>query len=62
MSEERRQILEMLAAGKVTIEQANQLLDALGEEHASETNDRATAEQHRDRRRPGLSADLIPCA
>jgi hypothetical protein len=35
MSEERRQVLEMLASGKVTIEQANQLLDALGEEHVS---------------------------
>src|SRR4051794_41127783 len=30
MSEERRQVLEMLAAGKVTVEQANQLLEALG--------------------------------
>jgi hypothetical protein len=29
MSEERRQVLEMLAAGKVTVEQANQLLEAL---------------------------------
>src|SRR5437763_322613 len=30
MSDERRQVLEMLAAGKVTVEQANQLLEALG--------------------------------
>jgi DNA-binding transcriptional ArsR family regulator len=59
MSEECRQVLELLASGKVTIEQANQLLDALGEEHASEANDRAAAEQHSARRPPGLSPDLL---
>jgi len=31
MSEERRQILNMLAEGKITSEQAERLLDALGE-------------------------------
>ena len=30
MSEERRQILQMLAEGKVTADEAGQLLDALG--------------------------------
>ena len=59
MSEERRQVLEMLASGKVTIGQANQLLDALGEEHASEANGRATTEQRKERPRPGLSPDLL---
>jgi hypothetical protein len=36
MTEERRQILEMLAAGRLTVEQANQLLDALEPERLAE--------------------------
>ena len=36
MSEERRQVLEMLVSGKVTVEQANQLLDALEPERPPE--------------------------
>src|SRR5258708_5770402 len=36
MSEERAQVLEMLVTGKVTVEQANQLLKALGEEPLSQ--------------------------
>ncbi|MDQ2716298.1 MAG: hypothetical protein M3Z08_15450 [Chloroflexota bacterium] len=36
MSEERTKVLEMLATGKITIEQANQLIAVLGEEPLSE--------------------------
>lgn len=36
MSEERRRILEMLAAGKITAEEAEKLLDAIGESGAAE--------------------------
>src|SRR5215472_3039522 len=36
MSEERMQVLEMLVTGKLTIDQANRLLEALGEEPLSE--------------------------
>jgi hypothetical protein len=36
MSEERRQVLEMLVSGKVTVEQADQLLDALEPERPPE--------------------------
>ena len=32
MSEESTRVLKMLAEGKLTVEQANQLLEALGEE------------------------------
>ena len=35
MNEERTLVLEMLSAGKITIEQANQLIDALGEKPLS---------------------------
>ena len=35
MNEERTKVLEMLAAGKITIEQANQLIDVLGEKPLS---------------------------
>ncbi len=36
MSEERKKILEMLAGGKITAEEAGKLLDALGNEAASD--------------------------
>src|SRR6266568_5389279 len=36
MSEERVQVLAMLVTGKITIDQANQLLEVLGEEPLSE--------------------------
>src|SRR2546423_14887792 len=37
MSEERTMVLEMLAEGKITIEQANQLIEVLGVPSLSET-------------------------
>ena len=43
MSDEKRTILEMLAEGKITQEQADQLLDALG--GAEETETEPEAEQ-----------------
>jgi hypothetical protein len=53
MSEERRQVLEMLASGKVTVEQADELLDVLGakqppvpeEQHAGEHGRQAQHEK-----------------
>src|SRR5438270_13308111 len=51
MSEERRQVLEMLAAGKVTVEQANQLLEALGAEHRPDTKEQVPARAHQRGRR-----------
>ena len=39
MSEERRKILEMVAAGKVSVDEAERLLKALGEESQSEKKD-----------------------
>jgi glycerol-3-phosphate O-acyltransferase len=38
MNEERTLILEMLATGRISVEQANQLLDALQVEQPSNTN------------------------
>ena len=35
MNDERRRVLEMLAAGTVTVEQASQLLQALGNSQGS---------------------------
>lgn len=37
MSENRKRILEMLAAGKISVDEAARLLSALGEESASST-------------------------
>ena len=39
MNEERTLVLEMLSAGKITIEQANQLIDALGEKPLSSSEE-----------------------
>ncbi len=42
MSEDRKRVLEMLASGKVTVDEAERLLSALGDA-PSEGSDRATA-------------------
>jgi HEAT repeats len=47
MSEERRQVLEMLASGKVTVEQADELLDVLGAKQPSMSEERHTGEPGR---------------
>ena len=51
MSEERRQVLEMLASGKVTIEQADELLDVL-----ATTQPPMTAERRDEARESGRYA------
>jgi SHOCT-like protein len=40
MSEERRQVLEMLSAGKINVQEAEQLLQAVGVSAAAGTEDR----------------------
>jgi HEAT repeat protein len=51
MSEERRQVLEMLSSGKVSIEQADELLDVL-----ATTQPPMTAEQRDEARERGRDA------
>jgi hypothetical protein len=63
MSEERAQILEMLASGRVTVEQADQLLEALGAASPAGTHEPATrAGRHtrEDERTDGFVARLTP--
>ena len=52
MNEERIMVLEMLAAGKITIEQANQLIDVLGEKPLSTEEEWPITRQHSERREP----------
>jgi hypothetical protein len=47
MSEERRQVLEMLASGKVTVEQADELLDVLGAKQPPVTEEQHAGERGR---------------
>ncbi|HZB94986.1 MAG TPA: hypothetical protein VE268_03405, partial [Herpetosiphonaceae bacterium] len=49
MSEESTQVLKMLAEGKLTVEQANQLLEALGDEPAVTTEKRTRPTGRADR-------------
>lgn len=65
MSDERMQVLEMLAAGKITAEQANQLIDALAEGAAFENEpprpNVLTTHHHRPQtRNAGLAAGFTP--
>ncbi|MET8907873.1 hypothetical protein [Micromonospora sp. NPDC004551] len=55
MNEQRRQILEMLAAGKITADEAERLIDALGREQAEPPLDAAT----RPRSRPKYLRVLV---
>jgi hypothetical protein len=54
MSEERRQVLEMLASGKVTVEQADELLDVLGAKQPPVTGEQHAGEPgcHAQREKP----------
>jgi hypothetical protein len=52
MTEERRQILEMLAAGRLTVEQANQLLDALEPEQSAKPAGPRSAGRQGERQGP----------
>jgi hypothetical protein len=45
MSENRRQVLEMLAGGKITADQAERLISALERDPTNGTSSKATAEQ-----------------
>src|SRR5579884_2836832 len=45
MSEEWQRVLKMLESGRVTVEQANQLLEALGEEQSVRGSERPTPSQ-----------------
>lgn len=59
MSGEALKVLEMLAAGKITVEEADQLLAALGEARplvAENQGGRAEQAEHRDRREERASA------
>lgn len=58
MNEERRQVLEMLAAGRITVEQAGQLLEALGAEHRSGQADNRPAMEP-ERRRSQASQRVV---
>jgi hypothetical protein len=58
MSEERAQILEMLVAGRVTVEQADQLLQAL-DVPSSRAHHRATSEAGTQRRREERPEDFF---
>jgi hypothetical protein len=63
MSEERAQILQMLMSGRVTIEQADQLLEALGTEFPAGAHEPATGtgrHGRRDDRTAGFVAGLTP--
>ena len=54
MNEERTMVLEMLAAGKITIEQATQLIEVLGEPSISAAEQWAGQRQHEERSTPRL--------
>ena len=54
MNEERTMVLEMLAAGKITIEQANQLIEVLGEPPLSTAEQWTGQRQHEERGTPHL--------
>ena len=54
MGEESMQVLRMLAEGKITVDQANQLLDALGEEPPAAVERVETPKENRQR--PGTRA------
>jgi hypothetical protein len=58
MSEERAQILEMLVAGRVTVEQAEQLLKAV-DASSSPAHHGATSEAGIQRRRDGRSENIF---
>lgn len=45
MSEDRRKILEMLGAGKISAEEAEKLLDAIGKGQAAETGQEPSQER-----------------
>jgi len=52
VNEERTMVLEMLAAGKITIEQANQLIDVLGEKPLSTEEEWTIKRQRSESREP----------
>ncbi len=62
MSEERIKVLQMLADGKLTAEQANQLLEALEEDQALEVQDLPAQPEHTTADKDVLAADALHAA
>lgn len=60
MSEESTRVLQLLAEGKLTVEQAHQLLEAMGEEQAASFERQSGSSDQRSFRAPGDARKKAP--